>query len=82
MMKVSGLTFYDLSILLEKISFDLIIHHPDLYMRTVIQGWWLFWYAPVYWKLLAFPLPGLASFLQGFITVDGFAWQAAIWSSW
>jgi len=64
MMKVSGLTFYDLSILLEKISIDLIIHHPFLYMRTVISGWWYFWRAPIYWKPARFAWPGLVEALK------------------
>ena len=70
MMKVSGLTFYDLSILLEKISFDLIIHHPFLYLRTVVSGWWYFWRVPVYWKPAGFAWQGLAVALKGLILVE------------
>jgi len=70
MMKVSGLTFYDLSILLEKISIDLIIHHPLLYTRTVLSGWWYFWRAPVYWKPASFAWPGLVPALKGLIFTE------------
>lgn len=48
--KVSGLNFYDLSRQLARLSTDLIRQHPDLYARNVIQGWGMFWLAPVYWS--------------------------------
>jgi 4-amino-4-deoxy-L-arabinose transferase-like glycosyltransferase len=47
--KVSGLGFYPLSDLMGKISIQLIANHPFLYLRGVIQGWFWFWKAPVYW---------------------------------
>ena len=48
--KVSGLTFYDLSRKLARISADLIRSHPDLYARNALKGWGMFWLAPVYWS--------------------------------
>jgi hypothetical protein len=48
--RVSGLTFYDLSRKLARISADLIRAHPDLYARNALKGWGLFWRAPVYWS--------------------------------
>jgi len=52
--EVSGLHFYDLSRTLARISIDLILHHPDLYLRNVLKGWALFWLAPVYWQSQSF----------------------------
>jgi hypothetical protein len=46
---VSGIGFYDLSDLLAKISIQLILKHPFLYLRGVAQGWLWFWKVPVYW---------------------------------
>ena len=46
--KVSGLGFYSLSDLLGKISIQLILNHPFLYMRGVAQSWLWFWKAPIY----------------------------------
>lgn len=57
MMQASGLTFYDLSRTLTRISIDLIRQHPDLFLRSVAQGWWLFWRAPVYWLPEALKIP-------------------------
>jgi hypothetical protein len=50
MEQVSGLGFTDLSRKLQEISLDLILKHPDLYLKNVIEGWWLFWRAPFYWQ--------------------------------
>jgi hypothetical protein len=50
MTQVSGLSFYGLSSELARLSFELIREHPDLYIRSVIQGWVWFWKAPAYWR--------------------------------
>lgn len=50
MQQVSGYNFYDLSRVLAKISVDLIQEHPELYLRSVVKGWWYFWRVPVYWS--------------------------------
>jgi 4-amino-4-deoxy-L-arabinose transferase-like glycosyltransferase len=47
--KASGLGFLDLSRTLTKISVQLIIDHPGLYLKNVILGWFWFWKAPVYY---------------------------------
>ena len=54
MQEVSGLGFYQLSQILQRISIDLIIRNPGLYLSYVIRGWWLFWRAPVYWDVTGF----------------------------
>ncbi len=48
--EVTGLSFYDLSREMQRLSLRLIREHPDLYLRSVAQGWIAFWKAPVYWK--------------------------------
>jgi hypothetical protein len=63
MQAVSGLSFYDLSRTLQKISVQLILTHPWEYLSRVLRGWWLFWRAPVYWSREAVASPGLASAL-------------------
>jgi hypothetical protein len=50
MQQASGYNFYDLSRVLAKISVELIKDHPELYLRTVVKGWWYFWRVPVYWS--------------------------------
>ena len=70
MQKVSGLTFYDLSRTLNKLSIWLIVRHPDLYLRNVLKGWWMFWRAPVYWQAEAFRLPFLAKLTEPLVFVE------------
>ncbi len=67
MQEASGLTFYDLSRTLQKISVQLILTHPWQYLSRVIRGWWLFWRAPVYWDRAAVANPLLASLLSVFV---------------
>jgi hypothetical protein len=50
MTKASGLTFYELSRELYKLSRQLISENPGLYLRNVVEGWINFWKAPVYWQ--------------------------------
>ncbi len=47
----SGLGFFDLSRLLEKISIHLILEHPSLYLRNVLLGWIAFWKVPFHWAV-------------------------------
>jgi hypothetical protein len=70
MEKASGFGFYDLSRRLAQISIQLIREHPDLYLRNVLEGWWMFWRAPVYWSPEAFRWPGLAGPLRLVIAVE------------
>ncbi len=48
--KASGLGFYELAREMQRLSWWLIRHHPDLYLKNVIEGWISFWKAPVYWR--------------------------------
>jgi hypothetical protein len=48
--EVSGLSFLDLSREMQRLSWQLIRAHPDLYARNVVEGWVDFWKAPVYWR--------------------------------
>jgi hypothetical protein len=59
MQQVSGYNFYDLSRVLAKISIDLIKNHPELYLRSVVKGWWYFWRVPVYWSSSALRWEGM-----------------------
>jgi hypothetical protein len=70
MQKVSGLTFYDLSRTLSRLSIWLIVRHPGLFLRNVLEGWWMFWRAPVYWQAEAFRLPLLAQVAQPVVLVE------------
>ncbi len=49
MSRVTGLGFYDLSRQIQRLSLELIVAHPSLYLRSVLDGWIGFWKAPVYW---------------------------------
>ena len=49
MSEASGLSFFGLSAELQRLSLRLIAEHPGLYLGNVIQGWFDFWKAPVYW---------------------------------
>jgi hypothetical protein len=70
MQKVSGLTFYDLSRTLSRLSVRLIIEHPGLFLHNVLKGWWLFWRAPFYWQAVAFRLPALANLVSPLVLVE------------
>ena len=48
--KASGLGFYELAREMQRLSWWLIRHYPDLYLKNVIEGWISFWKAPVYWR--------------------------------
>ena len=67
MQKATGWSFYDLSRRLTGISIDLILAHPELYLRNVLKGWWFFWRAPVYWRAEALQNPGLVPLVQSLI---------------
>ncbi len=68
--QVSGLGFIPLSNLLAKISIQLILHHPDLYLRNVLTGWLWFWKAPVYWAPASVTSPTLRGILSSLITIE------------
>ncbi len=48
--QASGLSFYALSRKMQQLSIQLILEHPALYLRNVVEGWIAFWKAPVYWR--------------------------------
>jgi hypothetical protein len=60
MSKISGYSFYALSRVLARISIDLILKHPLLYIKNAASGWWMFWRVPVYWSSDALRYPWLA----------------------
>ncbi len=68
--QVSGLGFIPLSNLLAKISIQLILHHPDLYLRNVLTGWLWFWKAPVYWSSASVASPVLRDIISALITLE------------
>ncbi len=53
MSAVSGLSFFALSAELQRLSVQLILQHPNLYLANVAQGWVDFWKAPVFWDRAA-----------------------------
>jgi len=75
MSRASGLNFYDLSRTLSKISLNLILEHPGLYLQNVLQGWWMFWRAPVYWSPQALQFPALTSLIEVLINIE----RVALW---
>jgi hypothetical protein len=62
--EVSGLGFYDLSREMQRLSLNLILDHPDLYLRNVAEGWVDFWKAPVYWNPEQAASPVVAAVLR------------------
>ena len=60
MSQISGYSFYALSRVLTRISIQLILKHPFLYLKNVVSGWWMFWRAPVYWSPDALRFPWFA----------------------
>lgn len=70
MSQVSGLHFYDLSRTLARLSLQLILAHPDLYLKNVLKGWWMFWWAPVYWQPTAFACQAIVPALRGLILAE------------
>lgn len=56
----TGLSFFALSVELQRLSLRLIWEHPGLYLRNVIEGWIGFWKAPVYWRAEAARRPLIA----------------------
>jgi len=68
--QASGLGLVQLSNLLTKISIQLILQHPGLYLKGVWEGWLWFWKAPVYWSAEAFTNPALRAKLNGLVIVE------------
>jgi hypothetical protein len=70
MSQVSGYNFYDLSRVLAKISMDLILEHPLLFIQNALQGWWMFWRTSVYWSAEALRFPALASVINPTVLIQ------------
>jgi 4-amino-4-deoxy-L-arabinose transferase-like glycosyltransferase len=70
MQKATGESFYGLSRLVQKISVQLILEHPLLYARNVVEGWYWFWKVPVYWSADAIQNPVLLRLARGLILVE------------
>lgn len=65
--QVSGDSFYGLSKTMQKLSMQLIIEHPDLFMKSAAEGWVWYWKAPVYWKAENVANPAVVQILRGLI---------------
>jgi hypothetical protein len=70
MSQVSGYSFYALSRVLARISIQLIIHHPLLFIKSAISGWWMFWRAPVYWSADAVKLQAFVPVIKTAIKIQ------------
>jgi hypothetical protein len=70
MEKVSGESFYGLSRLVQRISIQLIIAHPLLYLRNAALGWLWFWKVPVYWSPQAIGDPIVLAALRGLVLLE------------
>ena len=70
MSKVSGYSFYALSRVLARISINLILEHPFLYLKNAAGGWWMFWRAPVYWNAEALRTPALAGGIRQLVLLE------------
>lgn len=66
--RVSGLSFYDLSREIQRLSLLLIREHPGWYARSVAEGWVDFWKAPVYWSPEAIVSPGIRAAMSAWAT--------------
>lgn len=63
--EVSGLSFFGLSVELQRLSLQLIRQHPLLYLENVVEGWIDFWKAPVYWDPAGLRFTGLRPLFSG-----------------
>jgi 4-amino-4-deoxy-L-arabinose transferase-like glycosyltransferase len=70
MQQVTGESFYGLSRLVQKISIQLILQHPLLYARNVVEGWYWFWKVPVYWSAEAINNSMLVKLAGGLILLE------------
>jgi hypothetical protein len=69
MQEVTGHSFYELSRVLARLSVELIREHPELYLRSVVKGWWYFWRAPVYWTPSAFSWNTIGDLLSPLVLI-------------
>ena len=64
LMGASGLSFYDLSRELQRLSLQLIRTHPDRFALSAAEGWVDFWKAPVYADVEAIASPPARAGMQ------------------
>jgi hypothetical protein len=62
--RATGLGFVELSNTMLRLSLKLIAEHPDLYLWSVLDGWQLYWRAPVYWRPQEFSVPSVRTTLE------------------
>ena len=70
MQKASGYSFYEMSAILSRLSIRLIREHPDLYLKYVIKGWWMFWLAPVYYLKANMPSEMIGEIFRYLVYVE------------
>ncbi len=70
MSQVSGYSFYALSRVLTRISIQLILKHPLLYIKNALSGWWMFWRVPFYWSADALRYSWMAGGVKLVIQVE------------
>jgi len=69
MSEVSGLSFFALSAELQRLSVQLILQHPDLYLANAAEGWVDFWKAPVFWDRAAVRSEWIGGLLAAWVAV-------------
>jgi hypothetical protein len=72
MSRVSGYNFYDLSRVLARLSIQLILKHPFLFVKSAISGWWMFWRTSAYWSADALRLPWMTKAIKLVVLVQRF----------
>ncbi|HEX9090354.1 MAG TPA: hypothetical protein VF831_02640, partial [Anaerolineales bacterium] len=70
MSQATGYSFYGLSRVLVRISIQLILRHPLLYLQSVATGWWMFWRTAVYWSADALRFGWMAAVIQSAILAE------------
>jgi hypothetical protein len=70
MSRVSGYNFYDLSRVLTRLSIQLILKHPYLFLKSAVSGWWMFWRTSAYWSADALHFSWLAGGIKLAIQVQ------------
>ncbi|ABA58415.1 hypothetical protein Noc_1953 [Nitrosococcus oceani ATCC 19707] len=63
-MAATGLSHVDLSRKLARLSLQLFVEHPALYLQSVFKSWVSFWVAPNYWKPTKIISPTVAASLE------------------
>ncbi len=85
--EVTGLTFSEISKKLQKMSVQLFVRHPFLYIKGVSRSWMRFWEKENHWmpQKVKFTIIRMmidfASWIQGrlLITIDSIFWVLVVW---